>query len=322
MVNAKFSWLFLIAGLVIVGFLLKPFFTAIAFAAVTAFLWHPLHFKLRKRISENWSATLITILTAMLVIFLVLSGVSMIMSQFSEIYMFFSKFDVSATLSATPDIGNAISDVTRFFLTKIIASLSAFASKIPYVFLSLLIYFITLFFFLKDGEKIAQWIKRVAPLNPQKKEQVFKDLNNYAHAFINVWLLIGILQFFVAIIGFMIFGLPFALLAGLLAAVLSILPVIGPYALYIPLGIILALRGDVSTGIGLMVYGLAIGSVLDYGLRPYLASRWSTVHPMIILLGIFGGIAALGPAGFIIGPMILMIVATFFKDYGFIRGSK
>jgi len=320
--DIKFGWLFLIAGLVIVGFLLKPFLTAIAFAAVIAFLWHSVHFELRKKISENWSATLLTILTAMIVIFLVLSGAKIILDEFGRIYLFFSKLDIAATFSATPEIGNAVNNITRFFLTKIIAGLSEFASKLPHVVLSLLMFFITLFFFIKDGDRLAIWIKKNIPINQQKKEQIFKDLNNYAHAFINVWLLIGILQAIVAVIGFLLFGLPFALLAGLTAAVLSVLPVIGPYALYIPIGVLLILKGDVSTGIGILIYGLTIGSILDYGLRPYLASRWSSVHPLIILLGIFGGIAALGPAGFIIGPMLLMIVVTFFKDYGLMRGLK
>lgn len=321
-INNKFSWLFLIAGIVIVGFLLKSFLTAIAFAAVTAFLWHPAHFRFKQKISENWSATIITLITALIVIFIVISGASIVMAEFSKIYLYFSKLDIPHKFSSSPEIANAINDVTRFFLSKIIAGLSEFASKLPHVFLSMFIYFITLFFFLKDGNKLVKWVKKNIPLNSQKKEHLYNDLNNYAHAFINVWLLIGILQAVVATVGFLLFGLSYALLAGIVAAALSIIPVIGPYAMYIPVSIILILNGNSVTGIGILAYGLTLGSILDYGLRPFLASKWSTVHPMIILLGIFGGIAALGLSGFIIGPMLLIIVVTLFKDFSLVKELK
>lgn len=320
--NSKFGWLFFLGGIIAVGFLLKPFLTAIAFAGVVAFLWHPAHFKLRKKISETGSAALLTIATALTVTFLAASGAKVILSEFGKIYLFFSKLNIAEMLLDYPEVAQTINDVTRFFLSKIIAGLSEFASQFPHIILSMLVFFITLFFFIKDGERIANWVKRNAPISQQKKERIFRDLNNYAHAFINVWLLIAILQAIVATIGFYLFGLSYALLAGVVTAALSVIPLVGPYALYVPVSILLILKGNVAGGIGLLAYGLIFSGILDYGLRPYLASKWSTVHPLIILLGIFGGMAALGPAGFIIGPMLLMIVVTFFKDSGFVKTLK
>ena len=67
-------------------------------------------------------------------------------------------------------------------------------------------------------------------------------------------MIIGLLQAFVAAVGFALFGLPYAILAGLAALVFSILPIIGPYIVYIPVSIVLIAQGDVSTGIGLLIY--------------------------------------------------------------------
>lgn len=317
MANGKFklSWLLILACLIVIALLLKPFFTAIAFAAVVAFLWHPVHFRLRKYIPENISASFLTAITAAVIITILASGARLLLSEFGRVYALFSKLDVSNTFSVAPEFAGSVKDIMRFFLSKIIENLSAIAVKLPYIALSLLIFFITLFFFIKDGERLVLWIHKNIPIELQKKERIFKSLNNYTHAFINVWLLVGLLQAIVATVGFVIFGLPYALLAGLVAAVLSILPIIGPYALYLPVGAYLILNGDVQIGIGLLAYGLTLGSILDYGLRPYLAGKWAVVHPLIILLGIFGGLATLGPAGFIIGPMLLVVIVTFFKNY-------
>ena len=87
--GVKLHWLFLIAGLVIVGFLLKPFLTAIAFGAVVAFLWHPLHLKLRSKISENWSAIIITAITVLIAVLFIVSGANLVLSEFSSIYLYF-----------------------------------------------------------------------------------------------------------------------------------------------------------------------------------------------------------------------------------------
>jgi len=315
MAEFKLSWLLALAGIILIFLLVKSFLTAIAFAAVVAFLLLPTHSKLRRKIPESASAALLTLITAAVIIFAVLAGASTMLNEFGKIYLVFSKIDVSKLISSSPELSATLRDVVRFFLSKIIGALSELAAKIPHVILSLMIFFITLFFFIKDGEKLYNWIKARLPLNHKRKD-IFKDITNYAHAFINVWLLIGFLQAVVALFGFFLFGLPYALLGAIAAGILSVLPIIGPYALYLPIGAYIILSGDTTIGLSFIAYGLILGSILDYGLRPYLAGKWSEVHPLIVLLGIFGGLSLFGPAGFIIGPMLLMIIAAFFKEYG------
>jgi predicted PurR-regulated permease PerM len=103
-------------------------------------------------------------------------------------------------------------------------------------------------------------------------------------------------------------------MAALAAGTLSFLPVIGPYALYLTASLILFAAGDTMTAIGLALYGLIIGSILDYTLRPILLSKRAKLHPLIIFLGVFGGISIMGLIGIIIGPIILSIAQAFFKD--------
>ncbi|MBI2041345.1 MAG: AI-2E family transporter [DPANN group archaeon] len=87
-----------------------------------------------------------------------------------------------------------------------------------------------------------------------------------------------------------------------------------PYALYIPIAVITILNGDVNAGIGLLAYGLVTGSILDYILRPYLAGKHADAHPLLILLGVLGGLILLGPAGIIVGPVILLGAVTVLKS--------
>jgi predicted PurR-regulated permease PerM len=54
---------------------------------------------------------------------------------------------------------------------------------------------------------------------------------------------------------------------------------------------------------------------LDNFLRPYLVNRFTEIHPIIVLVGVLGGLQAFGFAGMIIGPLILALLLTLLKDF-------
>lgn len=301
------------AALVLAGLLLKPFLTPIVFAAVVAYLVMPLHKKISAKISETFSAYFLTALTIGVIIILLSYGASIILNEFGRAYLFISKIN-SGQLAASAQFTDTIKNAARFFFSRIISDFSGTVGQIPKFLLSIFIFFASFFYFLKDGEKIAKWIGENLPLPADKKEHLFNDMKKYVRAFVYVWLFIGVLQGIAAIIGFKLFGIPNALLGGFAAAILSVLPVIGPYALYIPIAVITILNGDVNAGIGLLAYGLVTGSILDYILRPYLAGKHADAHPLLILLGVLGGLILLGPSGIIVGPVILLGAVTVLKS--------
>ena len=65
---------------------------------------------------------------------------------------------------------------------------------------------------------------------------------------------------------------------------------------------------------GIFFCGLTIGGILDYVVRPYLAGKQSQSHPLLVLLGILGGLSLIGPAGIIVGPIILLAAAATLKS--------
>jgi len=74
------------------------------------------------------------------------------------------------------------------------------------------------------------------------------------------------------------------------------------------------IAGNTTLAIGLILYGVIIGSILDYSARPVLMSRKTKLHPLIIFVGVFGGMSLMGLIGVIIGPIILSITFAFLKD--------
>ena len=71
----------------------------------------------------------------------------------------------------------------------------------------------------------------------------------------------------------------------------------------------------VFRGIGLLIYGAIAVSTLDNFIRPKLISGKIKVHPVIILLGILGGLSVFGFIGIFIGPVILSLFIEMIKVY-------
>lgn len=310
----KYETIFFLIGIAAGFILVLPFFNSLVFAAVFAFMVYPLHKILTKYTSETISAALLTsILMFVVVIFLVL-GAKLILDELANIYFYVVGLDFNVLFAGREELAVSFEAVSGFVFTQLISYSSSFVSRLPALALSFVVFVFTLFFFIKDGAKTFVWFERNLPLNPVMKKDIFKDIANYAHAFINVWLVIGAVQALMATIGFYLFGLPYPIAAGLIAGILSILPSIGPFALYLPVGAYYIFSGDPIVGTGIIIYGVIIGSVLDYIIRPYLAGKWSNAHPLVILLGVFGGIAFLGPSGIIVGPIVLLIATSLLKE--------
>jgi predicted PurR-regulated permease PerM len=318
------KWLdiLLIIGALALGFiLLRPFLTALVFAIVVAYILYPAHKIIGAKIGDTASSALLTGLVTLLAITCIALGVKLFLQEISQVFVTVANFDFSK-LVPDSSLASSLKEITRLAVLKVLESFSSAIAQIPRLILSFFIFFVTLFFFLRDGKWVWAWVQKRVPLRHDHKMRIFENLRRYAKSFIQIWLIIGVLQGITAAVGFVIFGLPYALLAGFLAMIFSILPIVGPGTLYVPVGIVLILQGHLNMGVGLMIYGLAIGGFLDYVIRPYYAGRWAAVHPLVILLGIFGGLFVLGPAGFIIGPVLLLLIMAVLQGAGsgFIKG--
>jgi predicted PurR-regulated permease PerM len=110
-------------------------------------------------------------------------------------------------------------------------------------------------------------------------------------------------------IGFWIAHIPGAPFLGLVTFLLGIIPG-GPPFLLVPLTIWLLTEGHIGAGIFMGLWSLAIVFLLDMVIRPYLISKGSKMPLLLVLLGVFGGVASFGFIGLFIGPALLAIAAA------------
>lgn len=179
---------------------------------------------------------------------------------------------------------------------------------------SLVLMLFTMFFMFRDGRQLVEWVMRLTPLPNRYDRAIFEKFRNVSFSTIASTFATAIAQGLAGGIGFMIVGIP-AFFPGIAMAFLSLLPYIGAAFVWLPAAIYLLVIGKIWQGVFLLVWGVAVVSVVDNILRPLLIRKRAEVHPLLIFFSIFGGIIAFGFWGMLIGPVVIAVTVTLLHIY-------
>jgi predicted PurR-regulated permease PerM len=183
------------------------------------------------------------------------------------------------------------------------------------------ILFFTMFYFFMDGKDIVTRIKYLSPIRNDYEDLIFSRFLLISRATVAGTLIIGIVQGSLGALALLIFGIKSWILWGFIMIVLSIIPVVGPWIVLIPAGLIQIFLGNIWQGIGIIIFSVIVVSNIDNFLRPRLVGQGAKLHDLVVFFSSLGGIAVFGVMGFIVGPVIaslfvsvLDIYSTEFKD--------
>ncbi len=171
------------------------------------------------------------------------------------------------------------------------------------------------FFFYRDGNKLATHLSGLA-------EKIAGDLGERMLQLSRstiMGVMIGIVgtaaaQALIALIGFLIAGVPAALLLSAATFFLSMVPV-GPPLIWGGAAWWLYSQGETGWAIFMVIWGVGIISSVDNFLKPILISRTASLPILLIALGVFGGILAFGFVGIFLGPVILALALTLVEGW-------
>ena len=132
--------------------------------------------------------------------------------------------------------------------------------------------------------------------------------------------LVAIVQGIIALIGFLIFGVPDPFFWFVITAIGSMIPFIGTAIGILPACILLFAQGSDFQAIALLIYGFVVVGSTDNIIRLYVLERLASVHPLITLFGVIVGVPLFGFIGLIFGPLLislfLLILKIYKKEYG------
>jgi len=173
----------------------------------------------------------------------------------------------------------------------------------------------TLFYLLRDGEKFSKFLIDLSPLKTREELNLYKTFHDAGKAIFVGNFVAAMVQGLLGGIGFAIFGIPSPVLWGAVMGFLALIPFLGPYIIFLPAGVYLFATGSLTMGIIFLIYNIFIVSTIDNFIKPILIGDKISIHPLLVLLTILGGIEAFGLMGIIYGPLIAAMFLAILKVY-------
>lgn len=327
----------LLAGtLVLSYFIFEPFLAPMFLAAVFASVLQPLYRRILQKL-PLWPSlsALLTVLVAVVCILMPLVFVgTQIGIEARDLYTGFKGGDARAFVqnsalaleevivpyvpSARGFSANLSSNLSTYAETAlqwVIQHVGSAASGIAGVFLKFFLFFIALYYLLRDGAKLKQKIVELSPLRDTYDEQIFEKLELAVNSVIKGNLTIALLQGVLTGIGFTIFGVPNSFLWGTVAALGALIPGIGTGLVFVPTVLFMFFTGHEPAALGLAIWGVLAVGLIDNFLGPQLIGRGVNLHPLLVLLSVLGGLALFGPVGLFLGPLTLSLLFAFLSIY-------
>lgn len=321
------------------AYFLRDYLQLIALAAVLAYLFRPLYLRFKRRLNAGLSSAL-TLLCALLVVIVPLSGIlAMAVTQIKQMIDNVSEWASGTDMSQLGDrlltMANDLLDKIPFVdleltteklqsgFSRVASGLGDFALNFAKdsvggiaAGITMAIIFLYVFLsFLGKGEKVVGVFKDLSPLDPEITDIYLSKIGAMAKATVGGQFIIALAQGAAGAISIYIAGIHQGFFMFLIfLTVLSIIP-LGSGIVAIPLGIIMALTGNITGGIIVVVFHVLVTSNIDNVLRPMLVPRSAYLPPALMLLAVFAGLAMFGFLGIVFGPVIMIVIVTTINLY-------
>jgi len=327
---------FFFALFAVVGYftymILSPFFTALFLAGVFAIMFSPLFgwFTRKCNGDRTWGA-LVTVIVVLLVVLVPLSFVGFLM--FEELQSIYKNFNEGTTGLQIIDLWmRTIEHIVQRFIPGFTMDIDAFsyvrgllawagqnfsvffAGLFGFIF-DIFLIIVAMFFLYRDGDKLKAFVLRWSPLADSYDESIIAKIELAVTSVVKGSLLTSSVQGILVGIGFALFGVSNPVFWGVVATIASFVPVVGTTLITVPAVVMLFLDGHVASSVGLLIWSVVCVGLSDNVLHPFFIKRGVRLHPLLILLSIFGGLNYFGPVGFLAGPVVLAFVFALLDIY-------
>lgn len=324
-VRKYFFFTLIVVGTVISLMILWPFGKIIILSIALSGVLLPVYLFLKKYLKVSWVASLFTVLLFLIVLCIPLFTIGTLVFKqsqslygwvadhggFNNITHVFNRSIQNVVPEGVINLKDSIALVTEKFSAAIG---NAFTATLSTLF-SLLLVLLSMFYFLKDGQRWKDTLIHFSPLSNESGSKIFSKLNAAVNGIIKGYLLIALVQGILMGLGLAIFGVPNAALWGFFAALASLIPTIGTALVGIPAVGFLIVSGNTGAAIGLGIWSLTLVGSIDNLLNPYFVGRKINIHPLLVLFSVLGGIVLMGPIGILVGPLTISFMYALSSVY-------
>jgi len=332
--SKPFLIILVIAALIACYFVFKPFLIEIAIAAVLATIFSKPYERLVVFLkNKRYLAALLMCL--LLVAILILPSVKLVgytaeksVQAYSEISVYFSNHNLSDVFESSlfqrlnflhinfdnDLVKNSLLDLLQKSSNWMIAGATSILVDTTSFLASLVLIILTMFFFFVDGKDMLIKLMHLSPLADKYDREIFNKFREISYTTMVSTFVVAIAQGLVGALGFAVVGFP-VFLAGVLVALLSLLPYLGSMLFYVPVGIYYLIMGDTWQGIFVLAWGFFIIGTIDNIIRAWMLKGKAMINEIFIFFSVLGGIILFGFWGVVLGPLMVSVAATILHIY-------
>jgi predicted PurR-regulated permease PerM len=179
---------------------------------------------------------------------------------------------------------------------------------------------LSMFFFYVEGESMLQQLSILSPLPKRYDDEFRRRFKDVIEATFRGQLFTGLAQGAMTGIGLAIAGVPGAGFWGAVAALLSLIPMVGAAAVWVPASIYLVIAASMGArpwwpAIFLIVWGVLPVSLVDNIVRPWAMKGKAQLPAIPLLFAVLGGLQAFGLVGLVIGPLVFSLLMSILDIY-------
>jgi predicted PurR-regulated permease PerM len=191
-----------------------------------------------------------------------------------------------------------------------------------YQAIGLCLTFYLLFFFLRDHRRVLQSLRSLSPLSEAEMDRLFGRVGDTIFATVYGTLAVASVQGLLGGLMFWWLGLSAPLFWGVVMTFLAVVPVLGAFIVWIPAAIFLALEGSLVKALILTLWGMLVVGTIDNLLRPILVGNRLKLHTVLAFISVVGGLILFGPAGLIVGPVVLTVTTVLLEIWNKRTGAE
>lgn len=331
---AAFAFLVFILGLTL--WVLSPFWAALAWAGILAYVTWPLFERMAKRLSGR--ATLAAFAMTVLVAVVLLVPMVLVTYTLTVDAVAAAAKLRDIAVQGLPPIPPALTELPGgewlagqyrrlqadpAWLREHIETLGlanpdnvkAFAGGVGRNIAKFGLAIFALFFLYRHGESVLAQFRRVAThwIGGQTKAYLHA-VGVTVHAVVFGIVLTALAQGTLAGLGYWVAGVSAPVMWGAITALVSLIPFAGPLV-WLSLAAGLFIQGETNAAIGLFLWGALVVSWVDNLIRPLVISGPTRIPFLLVFLGVLGGVNAFGLIGLFLGPVILAVALAIWREW-------
>ncbi len=323
-------------ALLLLGYLVfriaEPFIVPLAWSAVLAIFFYPLHERLERRMRPTRAAltstlgvTLLLIVPAIVVLVFATRQAIVASAHLQNALLDPDKALPTHALDwirgrlpeewQSADFSQPLRQAAEKVAAFLAGNFASLVKNLATFFVDLFIVVFSLFFMFRDGESVVRAVRHLMPFDEAIQTDMLSESKDLIFASVAVALVIAGMQGLLGGMAFTIGGIPTPIFWGLLIAFFSIVPVVGSALIWVPAALWLGFSGHWGKGLAVVVICGGVAAVADNIVRPLLLRNRTHLNELLLFISVLGGLQVFGLLGLVAGPTIVAAAMGVFRVY-------